>query len=417
MACGPAIFSTIPDSAATKSSTSAKPDTSPWGNRWAPDNTWLGRDAWLYDGTQTTAIGLFDTEHTSSIGKREARTMGINNNGDVIGYATRYLGGTLPKGESAWIYRGGAVTKLGLTTGIHVAPDGGFVSEPTKINSAGQAAGWSTQYINGNQGCSTWFFDGSSTRQIGLTGGIHTLSNGTGYSTVVALNDAGAVAGVSQQRFDGLSAFHYRNGVTTRIGLLDSEHLRSDGWSANTIYDLNSAGQITGIATRTNGYSGATGWFYDPGQDHTYSLEFSESDSGAATSVPQFLSDDGVVLGTYLLYEGQTIMGNHAFYWSMSKGFHDLGSIEAGSLGTQGWERLYDGIVINGNGDVILTGKLPKPAATGDLLAVSESLIPGVDYWGDVPVMLSPVPEPTVFGILVGGGLLALRSRPKRRPA
>lgn len=395
-----------------------------WGGRYSTSGSYLGHTPWLYANGQTHDIGLLDGEHIAADLTREGRTAGINGNGDVIGYSTRYSG-TTEKGQTAWLYHNGATTSLGLSSGTHTASDGTRVSTPTLINGSGQVAGWSTQYVGDARGNSTWFYDGTTTRQIGLTDALHTKTDGTGYNTVVAINEAGAVAGVSQQAAvrttvtllsdgtteesseNGLSAFHYQNGTTTQIGLFDSKHVMSNGWSSNTISLMNSTGQIAGVATRVNEYSGSTAWFYDPATNQTASLEFSSTSSGLASSVVQFLSNDGVCLGTFTLFEDDVSQGDHVFYWSEMNGFRDLGSIDVSGFTSQGWQQLSDEIVINTNGDVISKGKFSRTTQT-QLRATRQSAIAGgsANLWGTVPVMLTAVPEPPFMATLAS--LLAL---------
>ena len=168
---------------------------------------------------------------------------------------------------------------------------------------------------------------------------------------------------------------------------------------------MNSSGQIAGVATRVNGYSGATAWFYDPTANQTTPLEFSESSSGIASSAVQYLSNDGACLGTYAQFDGDTSLGDHVFYWSLANGFRDLGSIDASGFASQGWEGLYNELVINGNGDAISYGRLGQSTVQNmqaRRFVVSASAAANARRWGRVPVMLTAVPEPSFLASVVG---------------
>jgi hypothetical protein len=49
------------------------------------------------------------------------------------------------------------------------------------------------------------------------------------------------------------------------------------------------------------------------------------------------LTNQGVVLGSYELYSGTTDVGSHAFWWSQTAGFYDLGSLTNGTLSATAW--------------------------------------------------------------------------------
>ena len=54
--------------------------------------TYIGISSWVYDGTDTSRIGLIDAEHTRSDGYRSSDPRGMNEAGDVLGRSTQYIG-------------------------------------------------------------------------------------------------------------------------------------------------------------------------------------------------------------------------------------------------------------------------------------------------------------------------------------
>ncbi len=125
----------------------------------------------------------------------------------------------------------------------------------------------------------------------------------------------------------GQSAWLYDGATTLNIGLTGSEQTRNDGYQSNYSQQLNEAGQVIGYAERYNGgntYLGQDAWVYDPILG-TVALQLSVRDDGYAYSNASFLGEDGLVLGSYNLYSGLSLVGQRAFYWSAADGLWDLG--------------------------------------------------------------------------------------------
>ena len=119
--------------------------------------------------------------------------------------------------------------------------------------------------------------------------------------------------------------------------------------------------------------------------EQTFSLtSFTRSD-GYAESYVQYFGDDGLVLGTYSLYDAlDNHLGTRVFYFSVADGLHDLGSLVEGGLPANGWDYLADSIRANGLGQILGHGNL-----------ISQT-------GGQMAYLLTPaVPEPTSFLILV----------------
>ncbi|MGD0140575.1 MAG: PEP-CTERM sorting domain-containing protein [Tepidisphaeraceae bacterium] len=129
----------------------------------------------------------------------------LNAAGQVIGYSQRYSSSGGDLGADSWFYNGSSTQQIGLTgTNYSYATSGGTYqdSEPGYLNAAGQVSGYSQRYSSsgGDLGADSWIYSGSSTQQIGLTGTNYTYatSGGTYQNSVPQLlNAAGQVGGCS----------------------------------------------------------------------------------------------------------------------------------------------------------------------------------------------------------------------------
>lgn len=139
-------------------------------------------------------------------------------------------------------------------------------SEVNGLNEQGQAVGDSSRFAADGRslGSSLWFYNGSTTINIGLTDAEHTRStdgyrwsgNDNGSIGRPLLNDAGQVASGSR-RFNaagdywGYSAIFYNDTTTLNIGLVDAKHTSEvDGTRYSIARQLNEAGQVTGYSYR-----------------------------------------------------------------------------------------------------------------------------------------------------------------------
>jgi hypothetical protein len=117
----------------------------------------------------------------------------------------------------------------------------------------------------------------------------------------------------------------------------------------------------------------------------TVSLQLSVRSDGFANSFATYLGDDGVVLGYYEIFDGMTLLGQRALYWSREDGLHDLGQLVVGGLNANGWAELHKAIQTNGLGQILgfgITPGLPFGSETAFLLT---PLVPGdFDSDGDV---------------------------------
>ena len=349
-----------------------------------------------------TLIGFYDAGHTRSDGWQNNSARFVNDAGQVAGHAERYNGST-SAGYSAWLHSGGTTQEIGLTGAGYTRSDGYRYNDAHFVNDVGQVAGLAQRY-NGLtvKGQSAWLYSGGSAQEIGLTGAGHTRSDGWQNNSARFLNAAGQVAGhadrYSGSAATGLSAWLYSGGSTQEIGLTGAGHTRSDGYQVNYAQFLNAAGQVAGYADRYNGSTatGRSAWFFDPLTSQTYSMDGSISVlTGTAYSSIYFLGDDGLALGQYTLYDvGGSNLGSRAFSFTVAEGWNDLGSLVDGGLNDAGWSYLANAYRANAAGQIIGNGVLA-----------------GMN--GQAAYLLTPVPEPETWAMLVAG--LALVGTAARR--
>jgi hypothetical protein len=357
-------------------------------------STDLGRSAWLYNGTMTLKIGLAGTEHIRNDGYKDIDAIQLNKAGQVIGESERFNGGSASLGQSAWLYNGTTSINIGLTDSEHTHSSGRKSSSAYQLNEAGQVIGTSGRSDGGSAslGQSAWLYNGTTTIKIGLSDAEHTRDDDHKISFPIQLNQAGQVIGSSYRYYGvgewGESAWLYDGKTTLNIGLTGAMHTRNNGIKYSYAEQLNEAGQVIGRSNRYNGSSklGQDAWVYDPILG-TVSLQFSVRDDGYAFSQATFLGDDGVVLGYYNLYDGANLVGERALYWSRSDGLHDLGLLVDGGLSAQGWAALYRTIQNNGDGKIIGYGAaagLPAGSQSAYLLTRAVDVPGDFDSDGDV---------------------------------
>jgi hypothetical protein len=382
--------------------------------RYNGGSTYLGAHHWLYNGTTTIPIGLTDVEHTSDVGLQWGSILKLNEAGQVAGYASRYVGtydniyNPDNPGRSAWFFNGTTTLNIGFTGPEYSRADGYKFSNTTDLNEAGQVIGWSRRYNGGNTdlGITAWLHNGSTTIELGFTGPEYTRTDGVKLSGVYKLNEVGQAIGISVRANGNLwgvdTPWLYDGTTTIPIGLTGSVYTTTNGQSNNQPEQLNEAGQVTGYTWRFNGgstYLGQDAWFYDPSRHQTTALRLSTRSDGYAYSVANYLGEDGLVLGTYTLYDAlDRNLGNRAFYFTIADGLHDLGVLVDGGLTANGWSSLASVLRTNGQGQILGHGRLTSQ--TG----------------GQMAYLLTPIPEPSTF-ILVTVALGFCTARRRRSGA
>lgn len=225
-----------------------------------------GEATWIFDGEVSKRIGLFDGVHVREDGYQKSMFRNLSGNGNVAGNSIQY-NGSKKSGQSAWFYNGTDTQSIGLSGESYANYKGYGDSNVIKLNDTGQAIGLSKRYKGRfTMGQSAWLYSNGETKRIGLIDGEHTSSaNNQQSSKPHFVNESGRVAGVSIRFGSGAA---YRDGIgnspwlfdgtkTQRIGFTDSEHTRDDGYRFSTVVNINELGQVAGNTKKYIDNSGA----------------------------------------------------------------------------------------------------------------------------------------------------------------
>ncbi len=367
--------------------------------------TQLGQDVWLHDGSTTLQMGFTGAGYTRSDGYRLSTAWFLNDQGQAAGNSLRYSG-TTELGVDAWLYDGSITLQMGLTGAGYERSDGYRGNLAWFLNDQGHVAGISKRY-SGTTGLGedAWLYDGSITLQMGFTGTGYERGDGYRESDARFLNDEGQVAGYSR-RYSGMAelgadTWLYDGNSTLQMGLTGAGYERSDGYRGSTASFLNDEGQVAGGSDRYSegggAYLGQDAWLYDADLNQTFNLSLSIRPSDHyADSWVYYLGDDGLVLGSYTLFD-QTSgadLGSHAFYFTVGNGLYDLGLL-VDDLTPDGWLALATAISAGGMREFIIGG--------GTLTGMT----------GQAAYLLTAVPVPAAIWLF--GGALGLLSIAQRR--
>jgi hypothetical protein len=307
----------------------------------------VGSDIWVYNPTTavTTQIGLFGTAYTKADGTRNPTVLGANMNasGQVVGTASRYTstGGSL--GTDAWFWDGTTNTVLGLSGSQYTQASTGqritALNVTGAINNSGQIIGTSTRWnaANLNTGADAWIYTSSTTSysQIGLTGGSWESTTGTAAGTrssaVSRINSTGRVVGTSNRYTAsgtqiGQDGFFY-NGVTSvRIGLTSAAYTAADGTINTNIFGLTNSNIAYGTTTRANSL-GTDSWIFNGALTSPSSVVVGltgagyEKADGTRTSTITTVNEAGLAIGTSVRYDASgTSLGNSGWLYDVNLG-------------------------------------------------------------------------------------------------
>jgi hypothetical protein len=228
-----------------------------YSTRYGPGGGAVGQTAWLSDGREITPLrGDFPLPQA------------YNDRGDIAGNAFLETGSGVDF-SYAWRWRHGVITTLGLRDGEHVHPvDGNSRSVMGGMNARGRVFGTATRWLPGGDwgGDSAWMFDGRTVVRIGLRGPAHDRADGHHASYGKAMNDRGQVMGTTNRwdargEYIGLAAWRATNGHTVRVGPHDAQHTnRRDKFQAAKPLFINTRGAIAGTADRFRPYGGRSAW-------------------------------------------------------------------------------------------------------------------------------------------------------------
>jgi hypothetical protein len=266
-----------------------------WSTRYNAVGAGLGSDAWVYDSRDDSYRILtltgpgYETASTGAGGGivRSSGAKGINAGSQVMGVSTRY-GATSDQwlGTDAWFHDGTSTHVIGLTGGIHSSDTGyglNHLNMPQQLNDAGQVIGYHERKNGAPYGQDTWFYDGSSTREIGLTGNgyEYNFTNGVPYryNAALRLTQSGRVLGYTKRRDQngndrGQDAWLFDGSSTQLVGLTGSGY-QAGAYRFSEATQVNESGMVAGISHRRGptGYAlGQDAWLFDGHDTHVIGL-------------------------------------------------------------------------------------------------------------------------------------------------
>lgn len=306
----------------------------------------------------------------------------------------------------ASVYTGGQWRGLGTL--------GGGDSAPASINNAGHVVGYSRPPSDGAY--HAFLHDGHSMRDIHPTGADESHAS--------AINDKGQVVGTWTTWGETMATHHafiYSNGSLQTIGL-------------GRASDLNQMGQVTGTAPASDALDDSQAFIYD---DNGLRLL---GTLGGLYSHGSAINAAGHVVGQSSVAGGPT-WGGRAF-WHDGMAMHDLGTLggthsealdinDAGDI--VGWSEgpnsgssfdhrafLYRGGEMHSLADLITTDFAAR-VELNRAVAINEAghiLVTGAYDGHNVGFLLTPVPEPGTYALLLAGlGVVAVRQRARGAPA
>jgi probable HAF family extracellular repeat protein len=176
----------------------------------------LNNRAYIFSGGNVTLLG--------TLGGKYSAATGINNNGQVVGYAD------IPNSNDyrPFLYSNGKMSDLSSQL-----PNNSF---PTAINNAGQ--------VVGRTGFSGFLYSGGKVTLLGTLGGVT--------SNPAAINDAGQVVGSSYLNGYGgvVHAFLYKNGKMIDLNTMISPEY---DFTLLEAFGINNKGQIVGVGVGRSG--------------------------------------------------------------------------------------------------------------------------------------------------------------------
>ncbi|HMN40660.1 MAG TPA: GC-type dockerin domain-anchored protein [Phycisphaerales bacterium] len=340
---------------------------------------------------------------------RSPAAVAINDAGDILGYSGRYTstGGGL--GIDSWVWHDGATTLVARTgpgfegtiaTGVRRS------TWTTHMNNAGQVVGTSAHYdATGTYlGLSAFLWTNGAFQTVSPTDAVHPLSpsvSGIPSNFVKGLSPQGYVVGEFPRLDASLASIGtdtwYFDGTATRILGLTGDEFQTPVGAPDTqarkehrFVAMNAAGQVVGRSI-VQGVSPSrnAGWLFDPASGAITRINGLPGVTGAQSITPLALTPDGAVLGTYT-YPNALGTGTITtpFIWSIAAGMKTLESRVIGALPPQGWQALITPI---GGGGGEASHSWPV------LIAGNGSHI---NNYGQTAFVLVAVPTPGSFPLL-----------------
>lgn len=390
-----------------------------------------GHSAWVFLNGTHIKLGFTDAEHTSLFGTRSSDIQQTHANGMILGNSVRFLGDSLEKGQSAWIYQPGSNTtrRLGLSGGFFTREDG-YEYSGARFLTDNLLLGISDRYQFLNaRGYGLWIHNiqANSTTQIGFLDSEHTANDNTQVSYSQGQNNGATLIGYSN-RYSGNApagttawTYQFASGVTTKIGLTGTEHTAADGTRNNLPWFINAQGIVAGTAGRFNGGAddlGQSAWLYKPATNTTIDVSLTGAtftrDNGYRNSTINYLTNGNLAFGSADRYSGPNFNGSSLFVYDVatgqtqilnfsirpSDGYAEAHGVYWNDAGTMlGYYELFDGM----NND--LGSRAFSWSVTSGFLDLGSAVFGGLPAFGWAS--LNNVTDPLIDGSLLGVGLLS----------
>ena len=317
-------------------------------SRWLADGSDGGLSAWYYNGSNTVLIGMPGPETVTELGQQVSRPYFINDAGDIAGYTGVYDDAGASLGGRSWLLRDGAYLQAGLYDSEHTKENGRQGSGPTHLTESGLMAGTSVRYNGGQSylGSSAWLFDGTDTVRMGLLDAVHTDKyDGEKYSQPVYLFDNGDVFGLSSRyvgNWTSRSVWYFNGTTTQQIGLFGAGYTDYDGTQINELRTFNeAAGMVAGTAeTYSAGGAdyGLSAWVFD-GTTTTAIPAGHINVNNKRQMYATTISDGGVVGGHYLVYgdDNRQIRMEAFIYTPGDSAVTTLSELAPDAMAADGW--------------------------------------------------------------------------------
>lgn len=296
----------------------------------------------------------------------------INSSGQVTGYSWTSIGA-----QNAFLYSGGTMRDIGTSHSLSQ-------SQGYAINDNGQVVGY--YYLNGYD---AFLYNGTTMQDLGTLGGSTSVASG--------INGGGQIVGYAQTASGATHAFLYSAGKMTDLGTL--------GGSYSSAYAINNSGQVVGMAYTTTGSLHA--FLYSAG----VMQDIGQFDAVLINNSGQIAGYDYYTGKAYLYFGGQLQdLGNLGISIDRPFGINNLGQVVGSSYTQSGDQHAFlysDGVMQDLN-------NLVQGIPNGCTLAVAEGINDSGQIVAYGPVMsgntgvdraflLTPIPEPGVFALLLLG--------------
>ncbi|MEM9111230.1 MAG: PEP-CTERM sorting domain-containing protein [Planctomycetota bacterium] len=229
----------------------------------APIGLFPSSGAWYDDGTTRVQIGLDAPEYRNeATGEIYNTPVRINAAGQLIGTTRRYTDAGGDNGQDAWRYDGTTLSRIGLTgIGYENTSTGERWSQGYFINSAGVIAGSTKRYDASNTwlGYDTWMRDAAGNTQLVGVRGPDTLGPDDWYFSafVEGLSDNGVVAGrtimfgTNRRGGPSLVWVDDNGALATSVGLTGPDY-EEDGNQQHDVYGVTANGTVVGRTLNFN---------------------------------------------------------------------------------------------------------------------------------------------------------------------